>query len=224
MCENRERLIGYVYDECDPAERREIEAHLESCHTCRHEIRGLRSVRQDLLAWDVPSSDPIWRPIAPARQESSWRLVPMWGLAAAACATFLVGAAGGAATYALMPQSAPAVTQASVTTPAATGTPAITPAELAAFENRMLTRMRAELDTHARVADVAPRNVSDNTAETSDLVRRVNMLSLRQNELYDHVLEFASETQGIKAKQSGLERVFVSYALGQNGPEASGGR
>ena len=136
MCENRERLIGYVYDECDPAERREIEAHLESCHTCRHEIRGLRSVRQDLLAWDVPSSDPIWRPIAPARQESSWRLVPMWGLAAAACATFLVGAAGGAATYALMPQSAPAVTQAPVTTPAATATPAITPAQLAAFENK----------------------------------------------------------------------------------------
>ena len=38
------------------------------------------------------------------------------------------------------------------------------------------------------------------------------------------VLEFANETQGIRAKQSGLERVFVSYALGQNGPEGSGGR
>ena len=58
MCENRERLIGYVYDECDPAERAEIEAHLESCHTCRREIRGLKGVRQDLLAWDVPANEP----------------------------------------------------------------------------------------------------------------------------------------------------------------------
>ena len=104
MCENRERLIGYVYDECDPAERREIEAHLESCHTCRRRDSRTRSVRQDLLAWDVPASDPIWRPMAPARQESSWRAGTDVGLAAAACATFMVGAAGGAATYALMPQ------------------------------------------------------------------------------------------------------------------------
>ena len=108
-------MIGYVYDECDPAERAEIEAHLESCHTCRREIRGLKSVRQDLLAWDVPASDPIWRPMAPARQERSWRSVPAWALAAAACATFMVGAAGGAATYALMPRTAPAVAQAQTT-------------------------------------------------------------------------------------------------------------
>ena len=30
MCDDRERLIGYVYEECDPAERREIEAHVAS--------------------------------------------------------------------------------------------------------------------------------------------------------------------------------------------------
>ena len=220
MCENRERLIGYVYDECDPAERAEIEAHLESCHTCRREIRGLKSVRQDLLAWDVPANDPIWRPIAPARQESSWRAVPAWALAAAACATFMVGAAGGAATYALMPRTAPAVAQAETT--ASSPTAAVTSTELAALEGKVLAQMRAELDSRARQAssDVAPRNVSDANLETTDLARRVNMLTARQNELSDLVLDFARETQGIRAKQTGLERtngVLVSYIQGAAG-------
>ena len=67
MCDDRERLIGYVYDECDGRERREIEAHLETCHTCRREITGLREVRQDLLAWDVPDTPSVWRPFAPQR-------------------------------------------------------------------------------------------------------------------------------------------------------------
>src|SRR5262245_37622834 len=150
MCENRERLIGYVYDECDPAERQLIEEHLESCHTCRQEIRGLRSVRQDLLAWDVPASEPIWRPMAPARQQPLWRAVPTWALAAAACATFMVGAAGGAATYALMPRSTPAVGQAQSPDQTPATTAALSPMELAAVENKVMERMRAELDTRVR--------------------------------------------------------------------------
>ena len=226
MCENRERLIGYVYDECDPAERAEIEAHLESCHTCRREIRGLKGVRQDLLAWDVPESDPIWRPMAPARPERSWRAVPAWALAAAACVTFMVGAAGGAATYALMPRTVPAVAQGqTTTTPVATA--AVSPTDLAALENKVLAQMRAELDTRVRQVsgDVAPRNISETNPATTDLARRVNMLTARQNELYDRLIEFASETQGIKAKQTGLERtngMLVSYV--QGGASIPGGQ
>lgn len=217
MCENRERLIGYVYDECDPAERAAIEEHLESCHTCRREIRDLKSVRQDLLAWDVPASDPIWRPMAPARNESSWRAVPAWALAAAACATFMVGAAGGAATYALLPRTAPAVAEAQ--TPAPTAATAVTATELAALENKVLAQMRAELDTRARQmsGEAAPRNLADTNPASTDLARRVNMLTARQDELYDRLLEFASETQGIRAKQTGLERdsrMLVSYVQG----------
>ena len=226
MCENRERLIGYVYDECDPAERAEIETHLESCHTCRREIRGLKGVRQDLLAWDVPESDPIWRPMAPARPQRSWRSVPAWALAAAARATFMVGAAGGAATYALMPRTAPAVAQVQTTTNPV-GTAAVSPTDLAALENKVLAQMRAELDTRVRQVsgDVAPRNISETNLATTDLARRVNMLTARQNELYDRLIEFASETQGIKAKQTGLERtngMLVSYV--QGGASIPGGQ
>ena len=226
MCENRERLIGYVYDECDPAERLLIEEHLESCHACRQEIRGLRSVRQDLLAWEVPVSDPIWRPMAPSRPQPLWQSVPTWALAAAACATFIVGAAGGAATYALMPRSAPAVSQAqpapSTSVPASAS---VTPVELSALETKLLAQMRAELDTRVResVRDVAPQNVSASDPADADLARRVNMLTARQNDLYDRLLEFASETQSIRVKQQGLERtsnMLVNYAL----PTAAGGQ
>jgi hypothetical protein len=228
MCENRERLIGYVYDECDAAERRVIEEHLESCHTCRHEIRGLRGVRQDLLAWDVPASEPVWRPIAPVRQEPAWRSVPAWALAAAACATLMVGAAGGAATYALMPRSAPLVAQVpSSTVQPTTATADLTAAELAALGTKVMERLRSELDTRVRQVslEAAPRNGSAASGDTADLARRVNMLSMRQNELYDRVLEFATETQGIMAKQSQFERnnrMLVSYV--QGGAQGAGGQ
>jgi hypothetical protein len=219
MCENRERLIGYVYDECDPAERRLIEEHLEVCHTCRQEIRGLRSVRQDLLAWDVPAGEPIWRPMAPARHQPLWRAVPTWALAAAACATFMVGAAGGAATYALMPRSAPTVGQTPMGGPPAAIPAAFSPTELAALENKVMERMRAELETRATLTSsaVAPRDASDRNAEANDLARRVNVLNNRQEELYGLLLDFASQTDGIRLKQSGLERdqrMLVSYMQG----------
>src|SRR5207244_3539312 len=62
MCDERERLIGYVYDECDAGEKRLVEAHLQTCETCREEIGGLRRVRTDLLAWDVPDHGSAWTP------------------------------------------------------------------------------------------------------------------------------------------------------------------
>ncbi len=105
MCDDRERLIGYVYDECDVRERREIEQHLESCHTCRREITGLRDVRQDLLAWNVPDMPSVWRPFAPQRTPVTWRDVPGWMLAAAASLVFVAGAAGGVATHTLLPHA-----------------------------------------------------------------------------------------------------------------------
>jgi anti-sigma factor ChrR (cupin superfamily) len=83
MCNERERLIGYVYDEVDAAERAVIDRHVESCAECRDEIRGFRSVREDLLAWDVPEHGSVWQPFAPARRTPWWRDVPAWAMAVA---------------------------------------------------------------------------------------------------------------------------------------------
>jgi len=84
MCNQRDRLIGYVYDECNASERDEVQRHLETCGECRAEIAGLRSVREDLLAWDVPDHESVWRPFAPAPAPRWWVQVPGWAMAAAA--------------------------------------------------------------------------------------------------------------------------------------------
>jgi hypothetical protein len=95
MCEQREQLLDYLYDEATPASRREIERHVEGCHECRDELRAFRDVRQDLLAWDVPNPPSIWKAFAPAAPVPWHRQVPAWALAAAASLMLLVGSAGG---------------------------------------------------------------------------------------------------------------------------------
>src|SRR5215468_6876320 len=95
MCDEREPLLAYLYDEADSAERQRVEAHLATCERCREELAGLRSVRSDLLAWDVPEHESVWKPFTPARPAWSWREVPTWSLAAAALVMLTLGAAGG---------------------------------------------------------------------------------------------------------------------------------
>lgn len=149
MCDQREQLIGYLYDECTPEDRRAVEAHLNECHVCRAEIGGLRDVRQDLLAWDVPTHESAWRPfVAPRVTANAWRAVPAWAMAAAATLVFAAGAAGGAASRLLWP--APALA------PVASAAPApvvLTPASLTIGQQDLnnlkaaiLTQVRAEMD------------------------------------------------------------------------------
>lgn len=222
MCENRERLIGYVYDECDAAERQVIEDHLSSCPTCRHEIRGLRSVRQDLLAWDVPSSQPVWRPVPEPRPESPWRAVPAWAMAAAAGAILAVGAAGGAAMHAILPAEPATVAQAPQPAAAA---PVVSPAELAAFEERMVARLRREFEDRARA--VSAPSVQPAT-DAADLARRVTMLTARQDEMFGLLYGVATQTDGIRRQQSGLEHrsnLLLASLVEQGNAQASeGGR
>ncbi|HKW02033.1 MAG TPA: zf-HC2 domain-containing protein [Vicinamibacterales bacterium] len=152
MCNERERLIGYVYDEVDAAERAVIDRHLESCAECRDEIRGLRGVREDLLAWDVPEHGSVWEPFAPARLRPWWRDVPAWALAAAATIMFLIGAAGGVTTRAFMDQ--PAAVAAQATAPAAVPAQvmpaAVSSADLETVRHE-IADLRSEVDQRVRL-------------------------------------------------------------------------
>jgi hypothetical protein len=151
MCDERERLIGYVYDDCDPAERRAIEEHLEDCGTCRAEISGLRSVRQDLLAWNVPEHEAVWRPLPAAPVVPWYRHVPAWAMAAAAGVMFLVGAAGGVVTHALVPHTQPATVASA--SPEQIIPAGVTESRLSEVEQRMVEMMRAELSKRQAVAN-----------------------------------------------------------------------
>src|SRR6476660_389010 len=130
MCDDRERLLGYLYNECDDAERRDVEQHLQSCETCREELGGLRATRQDLLAWDVPEHGSVWKPFVPANVVPRWRDIPAWALAAAAV-TFVVGAAGGVLTHAMFEKNV-AAEQVAAKTPAQPAVARVQPAELSA--------------------------------------------------------------------------------------------
>ncbi len=130
MCDQRERVLDYLYDEATDASRRDMERHLESCPDCRDEVRALRSVRDDLLAWAVPNPPSVWTPFAPVPLVPWFRQVPAWAMAAAASVMFVMGSAGGFAAYTLGARGtldasggapSPAVTQAPVLDAAAVG-------------------------------------------------------------------------------------------------------
>jgi hypothetical protein len=94
MHHDKERLIAYLYDECEPAERESARAHLAACADCRAELEGLRAVRDDLTEWTPPERSPGFGFIhdaAPARHLAWWPL-PAWGLAAAAAVLVLAAA------------------------------------------------------------------------------------------------------------------------------------
>lgn len=199
MCEQRERLIGYLYDECDAEERQLIDRHLETCHTCREEISGFRQVREDLLGWDVPARESVWQPFAPPRPAPWWREVPTWALAAAASVTFLAGAAGGAATYAFLPKAPAPVLVAERTEPRQPGAPVVydnvTRRELTAAEQRIVDMLRAEMADRfsrtrdgatpatVRVSNPAPAASALSDAEHTDLVRIVQAI---MGDVVDH--------------------------------------
>jgi hypothetical protein len=177
MCDERERLIGYLYDECDAEERRQIESHLKSCHVCQAEVGGLQSVRTDLLAWDVPEHSPIWRPMpaAVAPPVVWWRQTPGWALAAAAAVVLIAGLAGGAATRLVTPAPVPAA--------------GVTAEELNEVQRQIVTMLRAELDrvraAQTNVAAPAPPALA--AAEDGQVERR---MTARLDESNAKTLEF----------------------------------
>lgn len=177
MCDDREKLIAYLYDEASASERRLVDAHLVECGDCREELRGLRSVRQDLLSWDVPEHGSVWKPFVTPSAPVWWKQVPAWGLAAAATLVFGIGLAGGFAARAL--SAAPLVAQAQ---PAAAPTPAAqniaaTPEQVRALEARLASLERTSADaSNLRAAGLTRVSNIGNSDGDEALLRRVKAM------------------------------------------------
>ncbi len=98
MCEEKEQLVGYLYDDLTDADRATFETHLRGCADCRTELKALRGVRADLAQWAPPEPDFGFRVMRGGRDAAatdmramappvqSWRAwwTPAAGLAAAA--------------------------------------------------------------------------------------------------------------------------------------------
>ena len=120
-CGDPAALAGYLYDECEPAEREWVVAHLATCAACTAEVAVLRATREQLAVWTPPDvslgfrlatdSFPggVTRGVA-ARQDAPrgdiprpsvqrswhWSAMPAWAQAAAAVLLFAVGASAAA--------------------------------------------------------------------------------------------------------------------------------
>jgi anti-sigma factor RsiW len=179
MCEKREHVLDYLYDECDPAARRGVEAHLAECGSCRDELQGWRSVRTDLLAWGVPEQPSVWTPFAPPRVLPWYKQVPVWAMAAAATLVFAIGAAGG---FVARAASATLLAQPSTQTVAAA--PALS-------EQQVRTLARAEAQA---IAVNVMQPIASHQVDEATLVRRANDL-IAQSEAR------LSQRQGVQIRQ-----------------------
>ena len=219
MCNQRERLIGYVYNEGDASELQEVQRHLDSCAECRTEIAALRSVREDLLAWDVPASESVWRPFTPAPVARPWfRQVPAWAMAAAATIVMASGFAGGSFAHRFGAEP----TQATVTSapaPASAGASA----ELAALD-RIIKQLRDELGAmNARVESVANRPAvtravdqpagPDLSASTDLVALRARVVQLQEQNA--KVIEMLGQFGGRLAADKQTAEVRYGVLLGQ---------
>src|SRR2546430_197732 len=50
-CGDHAALVSYLYDECEPPQRRAISAHIAICSACAEEAAGLTATREQLALW-----------------------------------------------------------------------------------------------------------------------------------------------------------------------------
>lgn len=104
-----DRIVAYLYDHCEPAERRAFESHVGICVVCQTELAELETVRAHLGRWSPPEprvlsfiAPPVMAPPVAAEPSAPPRgfwgqVAAMPGWAQAAAAVLMLGVAAGAA-------------------------------------------------------------------------------------------------------------------------------
>lgn len=116
-CGDPAALAGYLYGECDPAERESMAAHLAACAMCAGDLAALRATPGQLAEWTLREAQLGFRvaaedaeaapgrfaeaamPVPPAaRAPWQWSSLTAWAQAAAAVLLFAAGASVAALT------------------------------------------------------------------------------------------------------------------------------
>ena len=104
-----DRIVAYLYDQSDPAERRAFESHVGICVVCQTELAELETVRAHLGRWSPPEprvlsfiTPPVMAPPVAAEPSAPPRgywgqIAAMPGWVQAAAAVLILGVAAGAA-------------------------------------------------------------------------------------------------------------------------------
>lgn len=237
MCEEKDLLVSYLYDDVGDADRARFETHLRGCIDCREELTALRGVRADLTGWAPPSSDLGFRIVQDPKvvqlKPRGWRAwyTPAAGLAAAAVLVLAAASAiahveirrgpdgitlrtgwntaAEAITASSQAPVAPALREASVGS-----APAADAAKLASLEAR-LRALESSHDSGVRVASTLSARATD-----AELVRRVrDMLTVseskQQGELMLRITQLSREfdaqrTADLQKIQNGFARMNAS--------------
>ena len=95
MCDRKELLVSFLYDEIDSLSKREFQSHLKTCVDCRDELAELGATRAQIATWTPPDADLGFRIVreaeSPKRRWFQW--APAWGFAAAAIVLLAFSAA-----------------------------------------------------------------------------------------------------------------------------------
>ncbi|HXE81326.1 MAG TPA: zf-HC2 domain-containing protein [Vicinamibacterales bacterium] len=210
-CQDKERLIAYLYGEDSPEEREGVERHLAVCRSCADEVEGLRAAREGLAGWQAPEVALGFRlvrePLKPARR-AGWG-VPAWAALPAAAAVILAAGAAianleiryGADGFAVrtgwqrtLPATAPAPMMAVVP-----GTPADDAwrEALAATERRLREELASALTT---ASSVTPARVSSGSGIDMAQVRALIEASERRQQR-ELALRLAEVVQDLEAQR-----------------------
>ena len=240
MCEQREQLLDYLYEEASAKGRRDVERHLEGCDDCRDELRAFRNVREDLLAWGVPSPPSVWTAFAPPPVVPWHKQVPVWAMAAAASLMFVVGSAGGFVAHSVVDGSSTGV---SGSVNATVVPPEITQASLL-DSNAILALIREELanagredltgrvtpvnNTSARPFQLDPKIEARLLARMTELgdASQIRQLSMVGDYLYKVRIEddvrrkddgrrFTQLTAQVEQLQAAVSQLVLAQAKGQ---------
>ncbi len=95
MCESKELLVSFLYNEIDSVSKREFQKHLATCVECREELAELGATRAQIATWTPPDADLGFRIVRETESpKRRWfEFSPAWALAAAAVLLLAIGAA-----------------------------------------------------------------------------------------------------------------------------------
>jgi len=227
-----DRIVAYIYDQCEPSERRAFESHVGICVACQTELAELETVRAHLSRWSPPEARVLSFVTTPTQTAAEgshpprggWAQVaamPVWAQAAAA--VLVLGVALGAANVQVRVDDGGL----SVTTGwmSASATVAVAPArqadeapwraDLVSLEEQLRTELRTAA-VRAAAPSGSASNVGLSTQGTDDMVRRVRTLideseRKQQRELALRVAEMARESQA--QRQADLLRIDRSLGF-----------
>ena len=240
QCGDNPALVGYLYGECEPGERRAIDEHLVVCPACAAELEALGATRQQLAAWTPPEAQLDFqivraqpraeRPEPGAGSSSRWlgawwtSPMPAWAQMAAAVVVFGVGLSLGVSGIGNRGsgfgfESRIATPDSRVASaPAVAQTRAASVNDLAALEQRL----RAEMAQMRSAA--TPREVSTTSASDADIMTRVRALideseQRQQRELALRTAQVARDFESQRRLDMQNVRSIVGQVEGTTGAE-----